>query len=259
MKVIDESRRKKKKKSEFGWFYQLSPGNPEYNMNAFNHSMDVGSVPTSGSMGESLDEAIQKNIYEITYIDSNDNSTRAYVEAYSEKQAALVLRKETKVYKIVNIDCIEDHSKDDGEQLSMFGEQMKFKIVKDMRENLDSINESINKKIKEEFKAVSGIDLIGKGVATHYLLYNPEIVVFIDASYLGSNNIQNSNFIHVMLHFIQRTHSSVSVSNIGKVKFYFYNRETKEFEANIDINRVLFLTNKYAASMDDVTVKEKGI
>lgn len=54
MKVIDESRRKKKKKSEFGWFYQLSPGNPEYNMDAFNHSMDVGSVPTSGSMSESV-------------------------------------------------------------------------------------------------------------------------------------------------------------------------------------------------------------
>ena len=139
MKVIDESRRKKKKKSELGWFYQLSPGNPEYNMNAFNHSMDVGSVPTSGSVGESLDEAIQKNIYEITYIDSNDNSTIAYIEAYSEKQAALVLRKETKVYKILNIDCIEDHSKDDGEQLSLFGEKkMKFKIRKNINESISN-------------------------------------------------------------------------------------------------------------------------
>lgn len=78
-----------------------------------------------------LTESKKKNIYEIVYINSMDKSARTIVHAYSKNQAALVCRKQNRgeIYRIVSIECIKDNSIDDGEQLSLFGEDMKFKII----------------------------------------------------------------------------------------------------------------------------------
>lgn len=71
---------------------------------------------------ESINESQKKNEYEVTYIDRDtDSVTKGFVQAYSTKQAALIFKKQRKdVYKILSIECVEDHSKDDGEQLSLF-------------------------------------------------------------------------------------------------------------------------------------------
>ena len=122
MKVIKES--KKKKKPYMGYFYQMSPGNPEYNAKAFNHVMGTGEMPTEADMGcsESINEAKKKNKYEIIYVTRSDDRTAfGQIEAYSEKQAALLFRRQNKnIFRIVAINCIEDNSIDDGEQLSLF-------------------------------------------------------------------------------------------------------------------------------------------
>lgn len=70
-----------------------------------------------------LQEAQKKNIYEITYIDNSDNKSFATVPAYSKNQAALILKKKEgykNVRRIISIDCVEDNSINDGEQLSLF-------------------------------------------------------------------------------------------------------------------------------------------
>lgn len=101
--------KKKNKKHEMGYFYSMSPGNPEYNANAFNQ-VNMGA----------LSESQKKNEYEIKYIPRNDDTIiTSYIEAYSEKQAALLFRKNNKnIYRIVSIVCIENN--EDGEQLSLF-------------------------------------------------------------------------------------------------------------------------------------------
>lgn len=69
-----------------------------------------------------LSEAAKKNIYSITYLDKNQNKSFATVPAYSKNQAALILKKKEnyKISKILDIECIEDNSIKDGEQLSLF-------------------------------------------------------------------------------------------------------------------------------------------
>lgn len=87
---------------------------------------------------ESLTEAQKQNEYQITWLDYKDRKYFSHVKAYSEKQAAYMFRKNKGrgvVAKILSIDCIDDHSKDDGEQINMFGEQMKFKVKKDLLES----------------------------------------------------------------------------------------------------------------------------
>ena len=150
----------KKKKKEFGYFYTLSPGDPEKNMEVFNKNMATGDAPEgtpSGSVAEDLNEAQKKNEYEITYITRSDDKTnKGWVKAYSEKQAALVFRKANKdVYRIVDIKCIEDHSKDDGEQLSLFeASLLEMPIESDHRLTLISIIHlvaEINKDFAEKY------------------------------------------------------------------------------------------------------------
>lgn len=68
-------------------------------------------------------ESKEKNIYEITYLDNYDSRSFATVSAYSKSQAALLLKKKEgykNVRRILSIDCIEDNSIDDEEQLSLF-------------------------------------------------------------------------------------------------------------------------------------------
>lgn len=119
-------KRKNKLKKEMGYFYSMSPGDPELNAEIFNHNTNTGDIPTgttSGpAMAEDLIDEAKKNEYEVTYIDRDtDSVTKGFVQAYSTKQAGLVFRKTHKdVYRILSIDCVEDHSKDDGEQLSLF-------------------------------------------------------------------------------------------------------------------------------------------
>ena len=126
--------RKKKKKGAFGWFQTMSPGNPEYNAKMFNHLMGQGDMPTEADMnanvmggeavGESLTEAQKMNEYQITWLDYKDRKYFDHIKAYSEKQAAYMFRKNKGrgvVAKILSIDCIDDHSKDDGEQIGLFG------------------------------------------------------------------------------------------------------------------------------------------
>ena len=70
-----------------------------------------------------LSEAAKKNIYSITYLDKNQNKSFATVPAYSKNQAALILKKKEgykNVRRIISIDCVEDNSINDGEQLSLF-------------------------------------------------------------------------------------------------------------------------------------------
>ena len=118
---------KKKKKNQMGYFYSMSPGNPKYNAEMFNHLMGSGDMPEAPSggsgeaCGESLTEDQKKNTYEIVYLNRYDEKGYAYIDAYSEKQAAIILKKQRKgIYRILSIDCIEDHSKDDGEQIGLF-------------------------------------------------------------------------------------------------------------------------------------------
>lgn len=68
-------------------------------------------------------ESREKNIYEITYLDNYDSRSFATVPAYSKSQAALILKKKEgykNIHRIISIDCVEDNSIDDGEQLSLF-------------------------------------------------------------------------------------------------------------------------------------------
>lgn len=70
-----------------------------------------------------LTESRKKNVYGITYLDKEDNRVYVSVPAYSEKQAIVILKKTQgykNVYRILDIECIEDNSIDDGEQLSLF-------------------------------------------------------------------------------------------------------------------------------------------
>lgn len=70
-----------------------------------------------------LHEAQKKNIYEITYLDNGNNKSFATIPAYSKNQAALILKKKEgykNVSTIIRIDCVEDNSIHDGEQLSLF-------------------------------------------------------------------------------------------------------------------------------------------
>lgn len=196
-----------------------------------------------------LTESKRKNIYGITYLDKEDNKVYVSVPAYSEKQAVIILKKTQgykNVYRILDIECIEDNSIDDGEQLSM-----NFKGITE-----DLLTESKNDGVKKEFNTITGVDLLGKGVSTHHLSYDPEIVIFIDASAFGSYNTMNSDFVHHAIHFMNRTKVPVSISDIKKVKFYFYNRETKEYEIDINFGRVLTLNNKYGLVLDDLKVQE---
>ena len=83
-----------------------------------------------------LTEAQKKNVYEVRYINSMDRSARTIVQAYSKSQAALICRKNLRgeIYRIVSIQCLRDNSIDDGEQLSLFSEDIsadKIKAVKD--------------------------------------------------------------------------------------------------------------------------------
>ena len=93
-------------------------------------------------MNFKLEEARKKNIYGITYLDKNDNKTYVSVPAYSEKQAIVILKKTQgykNVYRILDIECIEDNSIDDGEQLSLFSEDMKFKVIESLDNKITSL------------------------------------------------------------------------------------------------------------------------
>ena len=63
---------KKKKKNQMGYFYSMSPGNPKYNAEMFNHLMGSGDMPEapSGSGGEACGESLIKedltNMYKLT-------------------------------------------------------------------------------------------------------------------------------------------------------------------------------------------------
>ena len=115
-KLANSAKKKNKKKHQQGWFVTLG-GNPEKNAEMFNTSMNTGDAPTS-CCSEELNEQL-KNEYEVCYLDYKDHKYFTYIDAYSEKQALLILRKTTKgVRRVVYINCIKDHSQDDGEQLS---------------------------------------------------------------------------------------------------------------------------------------------
>lgn len=126
-KLANSAKKKNKKKHQQGWFVTLG-GNPEKNAEMFNTATNTGDAPTSGC-SEGLNEQL-KNEYEICYLDYKDHKYFTYIDAYSEKQAALIFRKTNKhVKKIVYIDCIKDHSQDDGEQLKLFKEET-MKVTK---------------------------------------------------------------------------------------------------------------------------------
>lgn len=94
-----------------------------------------------------LSEAAKKNIYSIKYLDKNQNKSFATVPAYSKNQAALILKKTegyNNVYRILDIECIEDNSIDDGEQLSLFEEDMKFKLTEDIQQDKKMVRQIIN-------------------------------------------------------------------------------------------------------------------
>lgn len=119
LKDLQKKHRKTIKKGAQGYFTTLNSGNPEVNMNVFNASANGVSSP----VGESLDEAL-KNTYEVQYLPyRTDNIVTTYIDAYSERQAALILRKTTKgIRRIVSILCIRDRSEEEGEQLELLNE-----------------------------------------------------------------------------------------------------------------------------------------
>jgi len=209
---------KKKKKGSMGYFYSLSPGDPKLNAEIFNNNMDNGEC-LQGSPSGPISESQKKNEYLITYIDRDtDSVTKGFVKAYSVKQAGLVFRKQRKdVYKILSIECVEDHSKDDGEQINMFEGSRK------------------QDEIKTEYENTSEIKLAPGSVA-HHLEHNPEKVIMIDASCFGSNNKENSEFIHKALSFYGRTGIKPIIPGVEEVKFALYFKDTGSYKSiNYDI------------------------
>lgn len=87
------------------------------------------------------------------------------------------------VYRIVSINCVEDHSKDDGEQLSLF--------------------ETTNKTFKKRLVAVNPNLNLAAGSVVHHLKYNTSYlddVLVIDASKVNGSNKFIANIIHQLIH-----------------------------------------------------------
>ena len=254
---------KKRKKNELGYFQTIGYTDPKANMKMFNAMMGSGDPPTKADMdmssgegmGEELTEAQQKNIYEITYIDSNDNSTRAYIEAYSEKQAALILRKETRVYRIVNIDCVEDHSKDDGEQLSLFETKSLTNISKTDKMILFAYLNSANTEgSQKSLRAYLCRNRLNKED-------DPSLVVHhIDAdhsNYLDSNLVLMTNGNHSKIHNEARTFAiNTMLNNKG-----LSTKEDRDiFDAYTDLTKedVNILINAYKARLKELSEEHKA-
>ena len=119
----------------------ISGGNPQIALDVFNNNLGTIGQPSmsptaDGGMGESLNEA-KANRYKIVYIDKHyDRTSVGYINAYSEKQAAYMFRRQNDVYKIIDIQCVEDNSVKDGEQISLFEDVLNEASMSDIEQHI---------------------------------------------------------------------------------------------------------------------------